>query len=197
MSIRKRWRSLTEEGRRIVEDGVHMAGKGLETGGGDRVTKEVHGGLGKGALGGVNMETIGGQNGENLVEMPQVVGVAGGGYENIIQVDKNKGEMAEEVVYEALEGLGGIAEAKRHGGILVEAEGSDNGSFGNVSSGDGNLVIFFDKVKLVEDSGTPEVVGEVLNVKEGVPVGSGDSVEAAIGAAGMPAATRLGHHVER
>ena len=125
-----------------------------------------------------------------------MAGVAGGGYENIIQVDKNKGEMAEVVVYEALEGLGGIAEAKRHGGILVEAEGSDNGSFGNVGSGDGNLVIFFDKVKLVEDSGTPEVVGEVLNVKEGVPVGSGDSVEAAIGAAGMPAATRLGHHVE-
>ena len=58
-------------------------------------------------------------------------------------------------------------------------------------------MIFFDKVKLVEDSGTPEVVGEVLNVKEGVPVGSGDSVEAAIGAAGTPAATRLGHHVER
>ena len=58
-------------------------------------------------------------------------------------------------------------------------------------------MISFDKVKLGEDGGTPEIVGEILDVREGIPVGSGDSVEAAVVAAGAPAPTRFGHHVER
>ena len=106
-----------------MEDGVHMTGEGFEAGGEDGMTEEVHGGLGKGALGGVDMETIGGQDGEHLAEMPQVVGMTGGGDEDIIQIDENKGKVAEKAVHEALEGLGGIAESKRHGGVLVEAKG--------------------------------------------------------------------------
>ena len=78
-----------------MEDGVHVTGKGFEAGGGDGMTEEVHGGLGKGALGGVDMETIGGQDGEHLAEMPQVVGMTGGGDEDIIQIDENKGKVAE------------------------------------------------------------------------------------------------------
>ena len=180
-----------------MEDGVHMTGKGFEAGGGDGMTEEVHGGLGKGALGGVDMETIGSQDGEHLAEMPQVVGMTGGGDEDIIQIDENKGKVAEKAVHEALEGLGGIAESKRHGGVFVEAEGRNNGSFGDVGGGNGNLVISFDKVKLGEDSGAPEIVGEILDVREGIPVRSGDGVEAAVVATGAPAATRLGHHVKR
>ena len=58
-------------------------------------------------------------------------------------------------------------------------------------------MISFDKVKLGEDSGALEIVGEILDVREGIPVRSGDGVEAAVVAAGAPAATRLGHHVKR
>ena len=50
-------------------------------------------------------------------------GMTGGGDEDIIQIDKDKGEVVEKAVHEALEGLGGIAESKRHGGVLVEAKG--------------------------------------------------------------------------
>ena len=92
-------------GRRESENGVHVAGKGFEAGGRDGVTKEVHGGLGKGALGGVDIETIGGKDNENLAEMVQVIRMGGGGDEDIIQVDKDKGKLAEEAVHKALEGL--------------------------------------------------------------------------------------------
>ena len=38
-------------------------------------------------------------------------------------------------------------------------------------------MISFDKVKLGEDSGAPEIVGEILDVREGIPVRSGDGVD--------------------
>ena len=92
--------------------------------------------------------------------------------------------------------MGGISESKRHGGVLVEAEGSDYCGFGDVDGGDGDLMIAFDKFELGEHSGTPEVVGEVLDVREGIAIRGGDSNEAAVVTAGAPATDMLRHHVE-
>ena len=39
-------------------------------------------------------------------------------------------------------------------------------------------MVAFDKVQLAEDCGSVEVVGQVLHVGQGVPVGGGDQVEA-------------------
>ena len=57
-------------------------------------------------------------------------------------------------------------------------------------------MIAFDKFELGEHSGTPEVVGEVLDVREGIAIRGGDSNEAAVVTAGAPATDRLRHHVE-
>ena len=79
----------------------------------------------------------------------------------------------------------GVAEAKGHGKVFVEAEGSDDGGFGNVRWMDGNLVVAFDEVQLGEDGGAVETGREVFEVGKRVAVRSCDEVEAAVVATGF------------
>ena len=48
------------------------------------------------------------------------------------------------MVHEPLKRLSSIAETKRHLSEFKEAERSDDGSFGNIGGGDGNLIVSFD-----------------------------------------------------
>lgn len=51
------------------------------------------------------------------------------------------------VVYETLEGLGGVEEARQYAYELRQAEGSDNGRLGNGLLSDGDLVVCFGEVE--------------------------------------------------
>ena len=48
------------------------------------------------------------------------------------------------MVHEPLKHLSSIAETKRHLSEFKEAERSDDGCFGNIGGGDGNLIVAFD-----------------------------------------------------
>lgn len=77
------------------------------------------------------------------------MGFGGGtGDEDVVEINKNEGKILEDVVHEALECLGGISEAKRHGKVFEKAERGDHRRFGNVGGVNGNLVVTFDEVQL-------------------------------------------------
>ena len=55
------------------------------------------------------------------------------GDENVVEVDKNEGDAAEDAIHQPLECLGGILEPEGHAEELPEPEGSDDGRLGDVS----------------------------------------------------------------
>ena len=103
----------------------------------------------------------------------------------------------EDIVHEALKGLGGVAEAKRHGEVLVEAKGSDDRCLGDVGRMNWDLVVAFYEIQLGEDGGSVEAGGKVLEVGKRVAVRGGGEVKAAVIATGSPRAVRLWYQVER
>jgi hypothetical protein len=96
------------------------------------------------------------------------------------------------LIYCPLESLSSIPEAEAYEQILKQSKGCDDGSFRYVGGGDGYLMVSFDLVDLAEDVAAVQAVGQVLHVWEGVPVRGGDSVEAAVVAAGRQEPSFLG-----
>lgn len=143
---------------------------------------KVHLWGGEDALGGVGEEVVVTEDGESGAEVV-LVGFGGGGEDqDIIQVDKDEGVEvgAEDVVHEALEGGGGVGEAKRHDGELIVAIAGAEGGLGDVFGGHTNLVVAVAEVNLGEDGGPMEAVKELVNPWEGVTVLDGDGVEGAV-----------------
>ncbi len=92
--------------------------------------------------------------------------------------------------------MSSVPEAKTHEQILKQSKEGDDGSFWYVGGGDAYLVVSFDQVDLAEDGAAVQPIGQVLHVREGVPVRGGDRVEAAIVAAGLPGSVFFGDHVQ-
>ena len=69
---------------------------------------------------------------EDLTEVLFVLLFGAAGDENIVEVDKNEGNISEDAIHQPLECLGGILEPKGHAEELPEPEGSDDGRFGDV-----------------------------------------------------------------
>ena len=86
------------------------------------VSQELHGGSGQHALCWVDLQAILLKVGEDLPEMLAVLlqGVAGD--DDVVQVAEHEGEVFEYAVHEALEGLGGVAEAEGHEEVLEQTE---------------------------------------------------------------------------
>ena len=101
---------------------------------------------GKGAFGRVDYQAILLQDGEELLEVFQVFLQGAAGDDVVVEVGEDKGQVAEELVHQPLEGLRGIAEAKRHEQVFEEAERRYNGRFRNVRRVHGNLVVPLDEV---------------------------------------------------
>ncbi len=100
------------------------------------------------------------------------------------------------MIYCPLECLCSVSQAKAHEKVLKQSKWRDDGGFGDGGGGDGYLMVSFDEVDLAEDGASVEAIGEVLHVRQGVPVWRCDSVEPPVVAAGSPGAVLLGHHVE-
>ena len=60
--------------------------------------------------------------------------------EEIIDVGEDKWQATQDFINEALEGLGSIAEAKRHPHILIEPKRSDDSSLWDICRVDWNLM---------------------------------------------------------
>ncbi len=54
------------------------------------------------------------------------------GDDDVVQVAEHEGEVLEYAVHEALEGLGGVAEAEGHEEVLEQTKRRDDRSFGDV-----------------------------------------------------------------
>ena len=86
-------------GLRIVSDGLDMGGKGSDSSSGDMVAEEIHRCLSKRAFFRINENPIGSQDGEDLVEVVKMLLKGGAGNENIIEIDKSKIKILENVVH--------------------------------------------------------------------------------------------------
>ena len=67
-----------------------------------------------------------------MLEMMKVLLEGGAGNEDVIKIYKGKGKILENVVHEALESLGSIAETIRHEKVFVKAKRGDDSCFRNV-----------------------------------------------------------------
>ena len=86
----------------------------------------------------------------------------GTGNENVIDVNENKIEATCYFIHKTLEGLGGVTQSKRHFGELEKTKWCGEGSFTNVFSSHGNLVVGTDKINFGKDGGAMKLGGEIV-----------------------------------
>ena len=78
------------------------------------------------------------------------------GYQDIIHVKKDKGELPADLIYKTLEGLCSIPESVRHHEIFIKTKWCYNGSLWDVLLVHRNLIKSSDKVNLGEDCGSTQ-----------------------------------------
>ena len=78
---------------------MNMEGKGSDAGGGNMIAKKFNSRLGKRAFLGVDKNAIGSEDGEDLVEVVEMLLEGGTGNENVIKIDKGEREILEDVVH--------------------------------------------------------------------------------------------------
>ena len=87
---------------------------------------------------------------------------------------------SEDFIHEPLEDLGGILESKGHPGELIEPKRCCSGSFWNVYVSHWYLVIRPDQVQLLENGGTFQGCGKVMQMGDGISVGYRGLVETSV-----------------
>ena len=147
--------------------------------------------MGKNTLCEIDQKAISLENVENHSQVREMSGEIRAGHQHVVQVDKNKRKTAEEMVHEPFKHLSSIAETERHLGKLKEAKRGDNGCLGDISSGDRNLIIAFDQIKLGENSGTMETSRKVMEIGERKAVRNHLKIETAVVTPGPPQTVRL------
>ena len=120
----------------------------------------------------------------------------GAGNEDVIKIYKGKGKILENVIHEALEGLGSIAETIRHEEVFIKAKRSDDSCFRNVRRSNWYLMIGLHQIQFGENSSGMEAGCEILEVRKRIAVGSSGKIKAAVIAAGSPGTVRFRDKVE-
>ena len=120
----------------------------------------------------------------------------GAGNEDVIKIYKGKGKILENVIHEALESLGSIAETIRHEEVFIKAKRSDDSCFRNVRRSNWYLMIGLHQIQFGENSSAMEAGCEILEVRKRIAVGSSGKIEAAIITAGPPGTVRFRDKVE-
>ena len=101
------------------------------------------------------------------------------------------------LIDEPLERLRGVAQSKWHLQELIETEGCDNGSFGDVRWLNQYLMVGPYQVNLGEDTAAMERCRKVLYVKNRVSVWDGHVIECPVIPTGTPVTRGLfGHQVQ-
>ena len=101
---------------------------------------------------------------EDLTEVRCVLLFGAAGNENIVEVDENKGNAAEDAIPQPLKCLGGVLGPKGHAEELPEPEGCDDSCLGDVGRCHGDLVVAAHQVHLGEDLHASQAAVEVLYV---------------------------------
>ena len=97
-------------------------------------------------LGGVDGEAVFLQDPEKLLQMEQMFFHVAAGNQVIVQVCENEREVAEQLIHESLERLGGVGQTKRHEEVLEQAKRRDYGRFFHILRSHRDLVISFHQV---------------------------------------------------
>ena len=92
------------------------------------------------------------------------------GYQDVIQVDQDKGEACQDTVNEPLECHSGVFKTKRHSEELKQPKRGDDGGFLHISRMNWYLMIAFLQIQLGEDGGAGQAAGDVHHVGQGIAV---------------------------
>lgn len=87
---------------------------------------------------------------------------------NVVQVEVAEGQSPKNLVHKTHEGLGGIHQYKAQPCLLVQFPGCVEGSLGNVSFCNGNLMKCLENVELREEMFTMQGVGKIVQVWDGI-----------------------------
>jgi hypothetical protein len=115
--------------------------------------------------------------------------------EDVIQVGEAEVESSQNVFCEALEHLGGFAQAKGHEGELEKAKWSGSGSVLYIVGMDGDLVVCCHQVNLGENGTTKKLMGVIVNMTDRITVWDCPGVECPVVAARAPTIVFLGYDV--
>jgi hypothetical protein len=106
---------------------------------------------------------------ENLIHMSKMVCLGFSIDEDIIKENSDKmvEKGMEDMIHEALEGGGGITQAKGHDQKLIVALMSSKGSLGNVCLFHTYLVVARTNIQFSEELGATQFIQEVINDRNG------------------------------
>ncbi len=134
----------------------------------------------------VDLQAVLLKDGEDLPEMLDVLLQAVAGDDDVVQVSEDEGEVLEDAVHEALEGLGCVAEAEGHEEVLEQTEWRNDCHHGDVLGRQWYLMVTLHQVYAGEELAAMQLVGEVEDAGKGVAVVCRRQVEGAVVAAGPP-----------
>ena len=160
------------------------------------VAQELHGGGGKHALCRVDLQAVLLKDGEDLPEMLHVLLQAVAGDDDVVQVAEDEGQVLEDAVHEALEGLGCVAEAEGHEEVLEQTKWRNDRRLGDVLGRHRYLMVALHQVDAGEEFAAVQLVGEVEYAGERVAVVCRSQVQPAVVAAGPPCPVFLAYHVQ-
>ena len=182
---------------RIVENGLYIRGEGGDAFSSDMMAQEVNGGLSKGTFFGVDKDAIGSKNGKELAQVVEVLGKGGTGNEDVVQIDKDKRKVMENVVHQPLKSLSSITEAIGHVGVFKEAKRSNHRRFWDIRRMNRNLMVSFHQIKFGENGGAMKASRQVLKVRKRITDWCSGKIKAAVIAAGPPGTIGLGNKMKR
>ena len=116
----------------------------------------------------IDNHTIFTQSAEELAQMVMVLVGRLARHEDVIYVAVDEIKIACDTIDKPLEGLCGVAEAKRHTAKLVQAKRSGYGRLGHVIRVNRDLVVGTDEVYLREDLLTNQVTRKILQMRNRV-----------------------------
>jgi hypothetical protein len=181
----------------VPPKGGGALGQGSDAAGGDPVAQEVQGLHPELALLTVDDKSGRLEPLKDVGDVQEVLLAGRTADEDIVEVGEGWGAVRHDPVHEALKRIARISHAKRHAGILVQPEGSDDRRLGNIGGVHRDLVVSLAEVDLREVPAAGHLGSEVHHVGQRVRVRDSDAVEAAVIPAGPPRAVGLEHHVER
>ena len=117
--------------------------------------------------------------------------------ENVIDVHINKIETTSNFVHKALKSLSCVTETKWHFGEFKQTKWGGDSSLANVVLSHGDLVVSADEVDFREDGFTVEGCREILDMRNWILVGYGDTIKTTIVTAWTPITRlRFGNHMK-
>src|SRR5882672_3021836 len=160
-------------------DGVSLGSVHGDAGGSDHKAQEFDLLSVEQTLFGLGVQIVLAQTFQHTSDVNPMIFKGVGEDEDIVEVDhyEDVSHVSEDVIHEGLERSGSIGESHGHNQEFKRAISGAKGCFPLMASGDANIVVASAQVELGVDLGTAELVKEIGDKQDQVPILPGEFVE--------------------